>query len=770
MRWTIKALIFTVALACLAGVGLIWSSPPIYHGKRYLPSLRAPVTVAFDRFAIPTIEAQSRQDAFRTLGFLHAQERFLQMELGRRKMAGKLAEIIGQVALDSDIRQRVLGFYQTAEHIVANLPLEQRHLCQAYAEGVNAYFKQTFSIEARLLGIEQEPWRCRDTILIILSMFQELDEIGDPELMLTVMSQTLPQEVIAFLTPDQDLLDRPLLGKPCSRRPAQPVPVAAIARLLGQNPAAQTVELSSPWGSNQWAIASPQGALLANDMHLPLAVPNIWYRARLRYEGLTLDGITLPGVPGLIAGSNGHIAWGFTNAMADVRDFVVLETNPAQPGRYRTPEGWEQFQSRIETIIVKGQAAKQVTVHLTRWGPVVVHDWLQRPLAVHWSALDPTAVDFTLLELDRVQTVFEALSVLNRAGMPVQNALVADAHGHIGWTLSGRVPKREGFDGSVSQSWADGKSWLGYYSPEELPRLIDPPGGVIATANHRTLGCDQPLIGHNFALSFRIARIYQYLAANPSADPLLNLALQLDTDANFYRFYQNLALSVLEGDSSPLAERIRSALHNWNGRADEESIGIALLDRWRADLSQKVLGPLFASCLRIDPHFRYQWLKSEVPLRALLRLRHPATLPDRSFSGWSSFLRSSLVETASALEQTYHQPIDKLTWGQVNRTQIRHPLAAGLPWLARWLNLPEAPVAGCPECVRVARPNYGASMRLVAVAGHPSVGFLQMPGGQSGHPLSPHYADQYSYWVEGQALPLAPGHALSVLELLPGRD
>jgi penicillin amidase len=760
----------TLVTACSVGMWLAWTLLPTYQGEIRLAGLERKVSVSFDRFAIPTVTAHSRQDALRALGFLHAQERWLQMELTRRKMAGELAEVFGQPLLALDLRQRTLGFYLTAEQIAASLPPVQSALCQAYAEGVNAYLT-TLPPVLRWFGLTVRPWGCRDTFLVILSMFQELDETGDKERMLTVMAQALPEEVVDFLTPDQDPLDLPLLGKPCSRRPPRPVPLAAIAKLLKEQkaPTTQIVEVPSPWGSNQWAIASPEGALLANDMHLPLTAPALWYRARLSYAGITLDGITLPGVPGVIAGSNGHIAWGFTNAMADVRDFIVLETDPSHPGHYRTPTGFKPFLSRLETIRIKGLGEKQFTVLTTYWGPVVAYDWQHRPLALRWSALDPTAVDLTLLELDQAHTVTVALEIFNRAGMPVQNALVADATGHIGWTLSGRLPRRVGFDGTLTLSWADGKGWQGYYSPHELPRLRDPPLGFLATANHRTLGCDQIPIGHNFAASFRIHRLYERLTANPPSLSLeQNLALQLDSDASFYRFYQDLALAALKGEALSLAARIRIALARWDGKAEASSLGIALLDRWHADLSRKVLGPLVAECAKLDPDFRYAWLKSEVPLRELLKLRHPHTLPDKRFPDWDTFLRASLLDTASALEQAYSIPIDQLNWGRVNRAQIAHPLGAQLPrWISSWLNFPAAPLAGCSECVRVMRQSYGASMRLVALAGHPGVGFLHLPGGQSGHPLSRHYADQYPYWVRGEPLPLKPARPVSRLHLVP---
>lgn len=770
----LKVLTPVFGIVCLAGLGLgwlVWSSLPTYRGEIRLASLAAAVTVAFDPHAIPTIEAGSRLDAYRALGYLHASERLFQMELTRRKMAGKLAEVFGELAWAMDLRQRTLGFHRVAQEIVSRLPKAHRILCEAYAEGVNAYLRDAKlpPLEEVLLGFRPEPWRCQDTMLVVLSMFQELDEIGDQERMLTVMAQGLPKEVAAFLTPDEDPLDTPLLGQSCGRRPIREVPVTAIAQLLKGPVTADVIDSTPTAASNQWAIASPKGAVLANDMHLALGVPNLWYRARLCYAGITLDGITLPGVPGLIAGSNGHIAWGFTNAMADVRDLVVLDIDPFDPGRYRTPDGWEPFQTRIETIAVKGKPPRKLTVSLTRWGPVVDYHWRQRQVAVHWTALDHGAVDLTLLELDRVQTVPEALALFNRAGMPVQNAMAADAHGHIGWTLSGRLPRRYGFDGSISLSWADGRrGWQGYYPPAALPRIIDPPSGFLATANHRILGCNLLPIGYNFASSDRIYRIYQQLQSNPGLDPNQSFALQLDTDAGFYRFYLELALTLLRGDPSPLAGRIRLALERWNGRADTESLGLPILDRWQTRLKQVVLNPLLAPCLQLDPKFRYRWLKSEVPLRQLLALRHPDTLPDRRFADWTAFLRAHLFQTVEDLERTYRKPIDQLSWGEVNRADITHPLARELPRLGIWLNLPADPLAGCSECVRVARPNYGASMRLVAaVNGRSGGGLLQMPGGQSGHFLSPHYADQHAYWVAGRPLSLAPGRSVSRLRLLP---
>ena len=760
-------------------------SLPALDGPARLKGLSAPATVEFDRLAVPSVDAPNRADAYRILGYLHARDRLFQMDLMRRKAAGRLAEVFGAKAMPVDRAQRIFQFQRAAEIIVARLPAEQRAVLTAYTAGINAHLENAPEVppEFRLLHYRPEPWRPEDSLLVALGMFQTLTDQERDERMLTAMDRLLPPEVTAFLTPDTDEYTHVLLGGDESRRPARPVPAEAIARLIGEAKGS-TFSLASvqpepvSLGSNNWAVNGSKTAdgraILADDMHLPLGVPNIWYRVRLRYAGLELSGVTLPGVPVVVAGGNGHVAWGFTNVDGDYLDLVKLEVNPAEPAEYRTPEGWRRFEIRRETIAAKDGPPAAIELKGTIWGPVSPEPLLGESVAIHWTALSPEAVNLGLMDMDRADSLERALAVLNRAGAPPQNAVLADEKGRIAWTYMGFFPRRFGFDGSVSRSWADGRAgWDGFIPPEELPRVIDPQEGFLATANNRTLGKGYPyVIGHGFSYGYRAYRIRQQLGATDKLTERDLLALQLDTASEFYEFYRRLALELLADDSargdSVLADAER-AIRRWNGRLDPDSLGIGLLVRWRKDLAQAVFAPLVSRCAVAMPDFAYQWREQETPLRALLTERLPETLPDPRQSDWTGFLRASLRQSIAGLkiEQGVAR-LEDLPWGRINAVRVRHPFSRAVPAAGWLLDMPEIAGACNGFCLRVLHGVHGASERLVVSPAHPEDGILHMPGGQSGHPLSPHYRDQQRAWMDGTPLPFLPGKAEHKLQLEPG--
>jgi penicillin amidase len=755
-------------------------SLPKLDGEARLPGLSSPVTVEFDHLAIPTVTAQNREDAHRALGLLHARDRLFQMDLMRRKAAGRLAEIFGEKALPLDKKQRAYQFEAAARAVAAQLPEPQRRALDAYAAGVNQHLADAkeFPPEFRALRYRPEPWRPEDSLLVAFGMFQTLGaQEEEDERMLTVMERTLPPDVAAFLTPDSDEYTHALLGGPDSRRPARPVPVGAIAKLIeesgGQKLSLAAVrEEPAPVGSNNWAVnggkTADGRAILADDMHLPLGVPNVWYRARLRYAGLDVSGVTLPGVPLVVVGSNGRIAWGFTNIEGDFLDLVKLDINPANPAEYRAPDGWRRFDTHTETIAVQDGPPVAVELKSTAWGPVSPEPLLGGTVAVRWAALDPVAVNLGLMDLDAAATLESAMAVLNRAGAPPQNALLADERGRIGWTYMGYIPRRKGLDGSVSRSWADGAAgWEGYIPPDELPRLIDPPEGYLATANQRTVGKDYPyVIGHGFANGYRAHRIAERLAAKDQLTERDLLDVQLDTTSEFYEFYRRLALETLEGEADPELADAAESIRQWNGRLDPDSLGIGLLVRWRKDLAQAVFAPLVSRCVKAQPGFAYQWRKQETPLRALLSQRLPDTLPDRRQGDWRTFLLAVLRQSVAGLKREHEgKRLSGLPWGEVNVVRVQHPFSKAMPVAGRLLDMPEVPGACNGFCVKVLHGVHGGSERLVVSPGHPGDGILHMPGGQSGHPFSPHYRDQQPAWAAGRPLPFLPGEVAHTLRL-----
>lgn len=779
-----------IVVLCAAGGagGLLFfrvqESLPARDGTVHLPRLRAPVTVVFDRFAVPIIDAGSREDAFRALGYVTASERLFQMDLMRRKSAGRLAEIFGERALALDRRQRALTLERAAGAAVKALPAEQRRILAAYAGGINAYLQQARVLppEFWALRYRPEPWRPEDSMLVALGMFQSLNWIEDDERMLTVMERCLPGEVAAFLTPDEDAYSSVLMGKAASRRPAMPVPAEALSRLTADRPAGEASGLVQPPnalpGSNAWAVGAPKTkdgrAILANDMHLGLSVPGTWYRAALRYGGMELTGLTLPGVPLVVVGTSRRIAWGFTNTLSDTVDFVLLEADPDDSGRYLTPDGWKRFEVSREKIRVKSGADVDLTIQRTIWGPVFPESILGRPVALKWSALDPGAINLDLLNMDRVLTLELAMAIMNRAGVPTMNAVMADERGRIGWTLAGKFPKRRGFDGAVSRSWANGQNrWDGFLPPWELPRIADPPEGFLATANQRTVGADYPhILGHNFESGYRAYRIAERLREMRGATEAEMLELQMDTRSEFYEFYRSLALSVLTEDAlgtNPFRAEMRDYVNAWNGRADRDSLGLPLLVEFRGALADRIFSAYLWPCRKLDEKFRYRWFNMDTPLKALLAAKDPRTLPlPEKYPNWDALLLSVLDDSAHAVLRRFSvEKLNGLTWGRYNRQEIEHPFSRAMPLLGRFLNLPATEMGGCSHCINVASRRYGVSERLVVSPAHPGEGMLHLPGGQSGHPFSAHYADQFPYWVEGRPLALVSEAASATLRLSP---
>ena len=788
MHRTLRSVLWIALSVALLGVALIgawlYRSLPVADGVVELPGVERNVAIALDRFGIPVITAAGRTDAYRALGFMHARDRLFQMDLARRKSSGELAELFGERALAMDRRQRVYQARTAAAAILAALPPDQRVILEAYAEGVNGLMagSAAWPPEIQALGYRPRPWRPEDSLLVGFGMFQTLTTQEQDERMLSVMQRTLPRDVLEFLTPDTDDYATPLVGGSGSRRPARPIPLESLAMLAAeprtnQRHAAITAERPA-LGSNQWAVSgrkTPDGrAIVANDMHLSLGLPNTWYRADLRYGDARLAGVTLPGLPLVIAGSNGAVAWGFTNVDADVMDLIRIEPDRAERDAYRTRSGPLRFTARTETIRVRGAKPVEIALRRTIWGPVLPTPLLGADVALRWTALEPAGVNLGLLDMDRVATLEGAMKVLNRSGIPPQNVVLADRRGRIGWTYAGVFPKRRGYDGSVAENWADGtRRWDGFISPEALPRLVDPPRGFIATANNRTLGRGYPYtIGHNFSHGYRAYRIAERLAELSSVAEDDLLRLQLDTRSEFFEFYRQLVLDLSQGPerlvSGDLADARRSA-EAWDGRLDAESRGIALLVRFRRRLVETVFALWLQRCVAADAGFSYAWRELETPLRALLQQRPASVVPDRLHASWRDFLTAELISTVRQLRADYRvEQLSALTWDRVNDVEVGHPLGKVVPLLSPLLDMPTVGSSGCSShCVRVLSGAVGASERFVVSPGHHADALFHMPGGQSGHPLSAHYRDQHRAWLEGQPLPFDAGTAEHRLTLVP---
>ncbi|MBE7212697.1 MAG: penicillin acylase family protein, partial [Gluconacetobacter diazotrophicus] len=502
----LAVLVLLVLLAPVAGWLLVRASLPKLDGSLELAGLAEPVTVERDADGVPTVRARNPEDLARTLGFLHAQDRFFQMDLLRRQGAGELSELFGPLTLTMDREARQHLFRRRAAAVVQGAAPGQLRQVDAYVAGVNAGLAALGARPWEYLALRAtpRPWTREDCVLVMDAMAANLETDGSDERSRLAIARTYDDEVLAFLRPLVTERSAALDG---SNAPAPPIPDASHwtprPAAPGEGPPVPVLSASAvpaapgllP-GSNAFALSGARsaggGALVANDPHLGLAVPNIWYHASLVLPGLTATGTTLPGVPEVVIGSNGHVAWGFTNSYVDTCDLVAVEVDPANPGRYRVPDGdgWEPFEIVREAIGVHGGAPQPCEVLMTRWGPLVTRPGQGGPVyARHWSEYEPGGINFGLADLMTARSMDEALVIAHRSGIHPQNILVGDRDGNVAWTISGPVPHRVGFDGLTPQSWADGaRRWDGFLPPEMVPVVRNPAAGQLWTANNRVVG------------------------------------------------------------------------------------------------------------------------------------------------------------------------------------------------------------------------------------------------------------------------------------------
>jgi penicillin amidase len=758
-----------VAVVLAGAAGSFWAhrllsgSLPALDGELVLPGLAAPVVVERDAAGVPTLRGEGRADVARALGFVHAQERFFQMDLMRRRAAGELAELLGASLVELDRYHRVHRMRERARRVVEQASPDERELLSAYVDGANAGLAALDAppFEYLLLRSEPAPWSASDSVLVVFSMFFELhDDRGALESARGLVRDVLPPELARFLSPAGTEWDAPLFG---DALPGAPIPGPGVVELeMPSTAGLAAFELEADIGSNNWAVAGSKtrhgGALLANDMHLGHTMPNIWYRVFMlvgRDPPRRLVGVTLPGTPSLVVGSNGDIAWGFTNTGGDWVDLVEIESDPNDSNRYRTPSGIVPFDRHQETIAVKGQAAVKLEVRETVWGPLIDQDHRGRARALRWIAHEPAGVNLRLALLEEATTVADALAIAPTVGIPPQNLVVADREGSIGWTVAGRIPKRMGFDGSVPESWAGGeRAWDGFLAAEEYPRLSNPPSGVIWTANARIVEGEmlKKMGDGGYALGARAKQIRDSLLALESASETDMLSIQLDDRALFLERWRELFLDVVR--SADGLEDVKSVLEEgWTGRASIDSAGYRAVRELRRAVFEEVFGTLTAKAREADPRFHSAQLRQwEGPLWALVS-KKPAHLVPPPHGSWEEWLSSIVSETAAS----WTRPLEERTWGEANTSAITHPLSSALPFLSRFLDAPKRPLPGATDMPRVQSPSAGASERLVVSPGREEGGLFHMPGGQSGHPLSPYHLAAHEDWEEGRAVPLLPG-------------
>jgi len=762
-------LVITVAGLVLAGRG----SLPQLDGHIAGHRVARPVTLERDALGTVTVAGSERTDLAYGLGFAHAQDRFFQMDLLRRVAAGELSALLGRGTLVIDRQHRLHRFRSVAERAVAALTAEQRAVLEAYAAGVNAGLGslRVRPFEYLLLQAEPAPWRPEDSLLVVVAMFLQLQEPdGHSKIQRDLVFRSLPPAAARLVYAAAADWDSPLDGT-TSDAPVLPTPEEFDLRKVlvpGADEAVRHGRARPVTGSNNWAVAGARtasgAALVANDMHLGLRVPNTWYHAELRLEGQhTITGVTLPGAPLVVAGSNGHLAWGFTNSYGDFQDVVIVIPDPLDAGRYQTADGSEPFSHALETIAIKGERAETLEVIGTRWGPVVAHDELGRALALEWTAHDPAAFNLNLIGLESATGVLGALDVAASAGIPVQNLVVGDETGRIGWTPAGEIPRHRSAPSALPRLSTDPDAGFdGWLSASERPRIVDPSDGQIVTANARVIG------GHSLALLGdggydRGARTRQIkedlLRAGDRQRPADALAVQLDERALFLERWRGLLGKILDEDAirqHPRRAEFAAALSRWSGHAAIDDPAYRLVRGFRSEVERRVFDALVAPAAARSSGFHFRVPSSfEGPLWLLVTTR-PAHLLPPGYTDWEAFLLSAVDAEIAALD-TECPVFNSCTWGKVNQVRIRHPLSPALPLLSRLLDIPTEMLPGDEDMPRPQGPAFGASERFAVSPGREAEAYLELPTGQSGHPLSPYFRVGHEAWARGEMAPFLPG-------------
>jgi penicillin amidase len=785
LRRLLRALLWLAALLCLAAAAAyvyLRQSLPKTDGEIQLSGLAAPVQVLRDRYGIPHIYAAGARDASFALGFVHAQDRLWQMEMSRRIAAGRVAEIVGPAGLETDRFLRTLGVRRAAEANVRTLDAETRELLEGYAAGVNAFLASgpVLPVEFWLTGVRPEPWSPADSVSWVKMMAWDLGGNWRDELMRMRLARTLPMARIHEFLP-------PYPGEPPAALPdlkelygSLERDAVRLAENRGQSPRSGSdpdFPAGEGLGSNNWVVSGARSEsgkpLLANDPHLGLTAPPVWYFAHLSAPGINVIGSTLPGVPGVILGRNERIAWGFTNTGPDVQDLYLEKLDAA--GGYLAPEGARPFQVIEETIRVKGAEAEKLRVRVSRHGPVisdasrVAQELAPRGhvLAFAWTALagDDRSMQ-AVLKFARARDWESFLAAAREFETPQQNVVYADVDGNIGFVAAGRVPLRKADNDlkgmAPAPGWLERYDWAGFIPFDELPRAFNPQAGAILTANHRiTPPGYAHLISSGWEPPFRADRIQALLDATPRHSVPSFARMQSDVVSLAMR--ELLPKLLATRPRSEEARRALELLRRWDGAMATERAEPLIAWAWWRELSRAIYAD------ELGEAFRQNWLARAVFLANVLS-------GDPGPARWCDDVRTPAVETCEEqlsqsldaaladLARRYGADPSQWRWGEAHAARHEHRPFGRQPLLARLFDI-SVPSPGDTYTVNVgrnqmadeARPyanRHAASLRAIYDLADLERSLYIHSGGQSGNILSDHYAAFSNAWAKNEYIPM----------------
>ncbi|AMJ98156.1 hydrolase [Alteromonas macleodii] len=788
INWFKWLVLSVLALLFLTVLGLYISlrmSLPALDGNSATYHVNAPTELSRDELGQAIIKANDIFDAAYALGFAHAQDRFFQMDLQRRAASGSLSQWVGDIALDIDKKARFHQFEKRAKAVFDNLPSKQQELLVHYAHGVNDALSE-YSLppfEYLAAGVDIKQWRPTDSILVIYSMYLDLQSSQvELDLAREALLSTFGNDVYSFITQPSNyqaaldaseipLLEAPIPEYPASLRPITHSPEDSNDESLKQNPEDATTQYSNDndntaiaraqyngtelpdIGSNNWAVTgnhtTTSAGLLANDMHLGLRVPIIWYRAQLNYQesggDVQVTGVSLPGIPGIVVGTNGHIAWGFTNANLDNVDWIELGESTAT--------------STVTERIPLADGEHTFEFEISSYGPV--KELNGKRYALNWVAHHPFAANLGIINFGNAKNVQAAIKIGQRIAIPTQNLVIVDESGNAAWLPGGAVMERQ------QASFTAIKEQEAVNTPpkraSKLPMVLNPDMGRIWTANARVISTDDFKVWGNggYALGARGQQIRDRLFEKDTFTETDFYAIQLDNHARFLIPWQHLLYGLLNMRDIEFKPDL-AYLNTWGECACEDSVGYTLVKHFRQEVVQTLFGGVLST---LD--------QQGVNSRTLLRGIEPAVW-QLIHSQPDSWLPNDIESFDELLVDAYrrakHKLLDKyspveanmetLAWGKVNALSVKHPFADQIPLVGNMLNMQQVEGFGDTYMPAVQAPSFGASERFFVSPGHLEDAILTLPGGQSGHPLSKFFTTGFNDYAIHAATPLLPSQPI----------
>jgi penicillin amidase len=788
MRWLIRIAAGLVGLVAIAAGALylyVRQALPTVNGTLNAPGLAAPVDIVRDRAGVPHITAQTPDDALYALGFVHAQDRLWQMEMNRRIGSGRLSEVVGNNprTIEADKFLRTLGVRYRAERSLQYLSDDTKRLLAAYARGVNGFLAQRtgpLPPEFLIMGVVPEPWTPVDSLVWVKMMAWDLSGNWRTELERLRLSTILsPDQMQDFFPPYPG--DKPV-RLPDLKQLYQFADAAglrdALGRLAELGPDEPQVE---GIGSNNWVIDGSRTAtgkpLLANDPHLGLSAPALWYFAHMSAPGLEVMGATLPGVPAVVLGRNKRIAWGFTNTGPDTQDLFLEKIDPTDPGKYITPSGPQPFVTRQEVIKVKGADPIAMTVRETRHGPII-SDALDLArealgnqdkgyaLAFQWTALmDEDRTADAAMGLAQAMNWDQFVMAVQRFDNPQQNMVYADVDGNIGYIAPARVPIRKPENDlkglAPAPGWDARYDWAGFIPFEGLPKSYNPASHAIITANHKVVTDDYPyFLTTEWAEPYRAERIAELIAARQVHSVESFRQIQGDVRSGMIRDLLPAMLAVPQTDNA--ARQALALLAPWDGTAAADRPEALIFWAWYRQFTRLVseakFGPAYEAFWQPRPRFT----KALLTDKAVAARWCPA-------ADCTGLARQALELGLAELRKLQGDEMSRWRWGEAHYAKSTHMPFSNVAGLREIFEI-RVPTGGDTYTVNVGRNRmndreapfasvHAASLRAIYDLADLDRSLFMHSTGQSGNPMSPRYADLAGPWAEVDYLPMSMNKA-----------